>query len=282
MIKINSRLKKALGIFAVCYVGFCALVYVYPRPFFYNPITAPSDIKKARKDGFNAVRQDYASEDGTPLYGWYAKPREKNGKLVIFMHGNSYHIETFYHKLLPFLKEGYAVFMPEYRGFGGIKGTISQKNLAADAVAAVKFANMLGYKNKNIIVYGFSLGTFMAADSVYRLQEKGKFSALVLEAPFDNIVNAARHSVPLPLPFGIIVRDKYDTFSIIDKIQTRLLIMTGTKDKTVPSELSKNLYNQAVKPKKLIIYEGGAHSNLYDYNNPKDILNWLKKTDEKA
>lgn len=282
MVKINSGLKKALGVVAVCYIVFCALVYTYPRPFFYNPITAPSDIEKARKDGFNAVQLNYASEDGTPLYGWYAKPLEKNGKLVIFMHGNSYHIETFYHKLLPFLKEGYAVFMPEYRGFGGIKGAICQQNLAADAVAAVKFAHTLGYQNQNIIVYGFSLGTYMAANSVYQLQDKGRFNALVLEAPFDNIVSAARDCVPLPLPFETIVRDKYDTFSIIDKIQTRLLVMTGTKDKTVPCELSKNLYNQAVKPKKLIIYEGGAHSNLYDYNNPKDILNWLKKTDEKA
>lgn len=282
MAKFKTRLKRIIGITAACYVAFCALVYFYPQPFFYNPITKPSDLEKARKDGFNAVRLDYASADGTPLYGWYAKPLEKNGRLIIFMHGNSYHLETFYHKVQPFLKEGYAVLMPEYRGFGGIKGTIRQQNLSADAIAAVKFANTLGYKNKDIVVYGFSLGTYLAANSIYHLQDRGKFSALVLEAPFDNIVSAARHAVPLPLPFEKIVCDKYDTFSFIDKIQTRLLIMSGTKDKTVPCDLSKKLYAQAAKPKKLIIYEGGEHSNLYDYNNPKDILNWLKKTDEKA
>ncbi len=284
MIRYKSNLKKILAVALIGYVAVCAFIYFCPQFFFYNPNTKPSDIEKARKDGFAAVHLNYVSEDNTPLYGWYAKPKakEKNGKIIIFMHGNSYHLETFHQKVLPFFKEGYAVFMPEYRGFGGIEGTLSQKNLSADALAAVKFVNNLGYKNQDIIVYGFSLGTYMATNSVYRLQEKEPFSALILEAPFDNIVNVAKHSVPFILPHNLVVRDKYDTFSIINKIKTRLLVMTGTKDKTVPHQLSKNLYNQAANPKELIIYEGGAHSNLYDFNNPKDILNWLKKTDEKA
>lgn len=64
---------------------------------------------------------------------------------------------------------------------------------------------------------------------------------------------------------------------MINKINTRLLIMGGSKDPTIPVELAENLYEHAVQPKKLIIYEGGKHSNLFNYRNDKDILNWLSK-----
>ena len=53
--------------------------------------------------------------------------------------------------------------------------------------------------------------------------------------------------------------------------------MGGTKDTTVPVRLAENLYNHAAEPKKLIIYKGGKHSNLFNYRNDKDVLNWLEE-----
>ena len=110
------------------YVLFCVAVYVYPEAFFYGPSSKKSDITKARQNGYPAEEVSFKSADGTELPAWYTKPGKQN-KIVVFMHGNSYNVEKFYNKMIPFVKAGYGTFMPEYRGFGGIKGRITQANL---------------------------------------------------------------------------------------------------------------------------------------------------------
>ena len=58
--------------------------------------------------------------------------------------------------------------------------------------------------------------------------------------------------------------------------------MGGSDDPTIPIQLAKRLYKKAVEPKELIVYEGGKHSNLYDFKNYNDILAWLKGDNEKT
>ena len=140
--------------------------------------------------------------------------------------------------------------MPEYRGFGGIKGKITQTNLEADALAAVRYLHSLGYKNSDIYIYGMSLGSHMAINTVYQLQSSGEFAGLILEVPFDNLVNVVRKRVPSLFPLDMIVRDKYDNIDMISQISARTLIIGGDADTVVPVELAVNLYGHAAGPKK--------------------------------
>ena len=275
MHKVSNFLKKILLILGVAYIAFCLSVYFKQEWFFYNPTDKASDLAIANQAGYPAERVDYKSADGTDLLAWYTKP-QTGKKMIVFMHGNSYNIEKFYTKLIPFVQAGYGTFLPEYRGFGGVKGKIAQNNLTADALAAVAYLYSLGYKNSDIIVYGMSLGSHMATNSVYQLGQDNHFAGLILEVPFTTLVDVARSHVSFPLPFDYIMRDKYDNISKISHINTPLLVMGASEDATVPVELAKKLYQAAVEPKKLIIYDGAAHSNLYDYKNYQDILNWLE------
>ena len=54
-------------VLAGIYGIFCVLVFVYPKPFFYNPTTVRSDINHAHKYGYKAREVTYNSKDGTPL-----------------------------------------------------------------------------------------------------------------------------------------------------------------------------------------------------------------------
>lgn len=269
-------MKKIIALLVVIYGVVCAGVYYYPLPFFYNPSDKPSSLENAHANGYKAQKVEYKSEDGTELLAWYTKPAAKNKKIIVFMHGNSYNIETFYYKLKPFVEAGYATFLPEYRGFGGLKGKVSEANLSMDAIAAIQQLYKLGYKNSDIFVYGMSLGTYMATNAVVELNKNGKFAGLILEVPFDSLLNTAKMQTPVYLPFDWVMKDKYDTAAIIKKINTRLLIMGGTQDPTIPLELAKSLFEQANQPKKMIVYQGGAHSNLFNFRNDRDILKWLK------
>lgn len=242
--------------------------------FFYKPSQQPSELKNAHEYDYPAHEVNYVSADGTKLHAWYTAPLGKN-KIIVFLHGNSYNIEEFYYKLKSFMLDGYGTFLPEYRGFGNIKGKINQKNLEDDALAAIRFLNKHGYKNEDIFLYGMSLGSHMAVHTAYQLQKNGIFAGVILEVPFDNIVNVAKKRAPY-FPLDLLIRDKYDNTKEIAELKSPILIMGAGRDETVPVELAKQLYKHAPHNKKMIIYKNGRHGNLYNFRNDLDILNWIE------
>lgn len=275
-------LKKIITISGITLVSlwsiFCLSVYFYPQIYFYNPSTEKSDIKKAQANNFPAQEVKYKSYDNTELHGWFVEP--KNDKIIVFFHGNSHNIEKFYHKLVPLIKEGYGAFIGEYRGFGGIKGVINEKNLGEDAISAVKYLNSQGYLNKNLILYGMSLGSYTSIHTAYTLGKENKFASLILEVPFDSILNVAKQRVVNLFPFSLIIKDKYDNTQKISQIDVPVFVMAATEDKVVPLKRAEELFILAKEPKKMLVYGAAQHSNLYDFNNWKDILNWLNNNEK--
>ena len=268
--------KRFLVGILIGYVAFCVFAYLFPQYFYYHPLNERPSVEQARRNGYPAGEVEYSAADGTGLYGWMTKPGSRK-KMIIFLHGNSHNIGSFYYKLQPLAQAGYGTFLPEFRGFGGINGALREANLAKDAIAAIEYLNKQGYKNSDIIVYGMSLGSYLASNSVYQLQKNGEFAALILEVPFDSLLNTAKAVVPIPLPLPLIVRDYYDNLPLIEDIKTPLLIMGAENDRTVPVHLAENLFAHANEPKKLIIYPDAEHSNLFDSRNYLDILNWLQE-----
>lgn len=264
----------AVGFLMTAYVVFCGAVYFFPQYFFYNPTNVKADIASPLNDGLKLSEVGYQSSDGIQLYGWIKAP-QKGKKMIVYYHGNSYNIEKFYHKLKPLAQAGYGIFMPEYRGFGGINGEITQKGLEADALSAIEYLHSIGYHNRQIVLYGMSLGShtssYVAANA-----KGGKFAGLILEVPFDSLLNVVKQRIWPLFPFELMVKDKYDNIANIQAIDIPLLIMGGSNDKVVPIERAVNLFNFANEPKEMIVYDGGEHSKLFDFANYKDILSWLK------
>ncbi len=276
---LNKYLRRSGEIALLCYLLFCCSVYFLPQYYFYAPDTSKPDLAQAQSDGFRAEEVTYTSSDGTKLYGWFVKPQTEH-KIVVYFHGNSHNIGAFYNKLIPFIDKGYGVFIGEYRGFGGIAGKLSEANLAADAVAAIDYLNSQGYKNSDMIIYGMSLGSYTAVNTVYEKGKQDKFASLVLEVPFDSVINVVKQRFWPVFPFDLIVKDRYENLVKIKDIDIPVLIMGADKDKVVPVARAKALYNNASEPKKLIIYGGAGHSDLYDYKNYQDILQWLDKNEK--
>lgn len=276
---LKRLLKILLSTALFAYIGFCATVYFCPQLFFYNPSNDVANIQNAHNIGYPAQEVEYQSKDGTELYAWFTKPKT-NFPIVVFMHGNSYNIEKFTHKLIPFVREGYGTMLPEYRGFGGIKGTITQQGLEQDAAAAINWLYSQGYKNQDIILYGMSLGSYTAAYTANRLSNEHSFKSLILEVPFDSLYATAKDAVWIPLPLDIIIRDKYDNLSLIKNLKLPIFVMGAEQDKVVPLARAKKLYNAITSPKEIKIYPKAEHSNLYEYNNYQDILDWLEKNEK--
>ena len=263
----------------IFWCSFCVAVRFFPKYFFYGPSNEKSVVENAQKNYFPATEVYYKSSDNTDLYAWFVKPKANN-KIVVFFHGNSHNIEVFYHKLVPFIENGYGAFIGEYRGFGGIKGKLSQENLGNDAIAAVKYLNDQGYSNDQLILYGMSMGSYTSTNTAATLGKENPFAALILEVPFDSILEVVKQRIIPLFPFELIVKDKFDNTKLIRDIKSPVLIMGATRDKVVPIERAKALFEIANEPKKIIIYQGAGHSSLYNYRNWKDILNWLQDNEK--
>ncbi len=271
-----NLIKKLLSVSIFAYIAFCITAYYRPQWFFYHPDNHLANLENAKANGYNAEVVQYTSQDGTPLYAWYTKP-EKNKKIIVFLHGNSYNIEKFYHKMLPFAEVGYGTFIPEYRGFGNVAGEITQQGLEQDSLAAVRYLYGQGYKNSEIILYGMSLGTHMALYAADSLQKSSPFSAVVLEVPFDNITNVVKKTVQIPLPLDYLIKDKYDNLELAGRLKSPLLLLGARQDRVVPVELAQNLFESAPNPKKIIIYEGCGHNDLHNVRSYRDVMKWLEK-----
>lgn len=271
---MNKRiLYWVIGLILVAYMAFCAAVYVKPQWFFYNPNNNKADINISLSNGLKVQEVTYQAVDGAQLYAWIKAP-QKGKKIIVFYHGNSYNIEKFYEKMKPLVSYGYGIFMPEYRGFGGIKGEITQQNLEQDAMAAIDYLHSLGYYNHQIVLYGMSLGSYMA--SYIASNAKRRYAGLILEVPFDSLLNVVKQRILPIFPFEVLIKDKYDNVANVKNINIPILIMAAENDKTVPMQRAEELFNQANEPKEMLIYQNAQHSNLLEHNNHQDILNWLK------
>ncbi len=282
-------MKKAIKIIVGIVVGYfllCASVYFFPQWYFYHPYDFPGNAENAIAGGLpvqEVVYHDYGKQGGE-AEGWlYLNQNENNNhKMVLFLHGNAYNVEHYYHKTVPLAEAGYSVFIPEYRGFGGQGEKISQQYLEEDAVNAVKYLNSIGFTNENIVVYGMSLGTYTALYATVEQQKNGNFDALILEVPFTTILDTANYHVTFfgvkTVPLDLLVSDVYDNEELIKNVKTRVLIMTTEDDELIPPMQAKKLYQEAPEPKMLKVYHGASHDTLFSLKNYQDILGWLQQS----
>lgn len=277
--KLLRFVKPTAVVVFVMYVGFSLVVYTWPEWFFYHPVAAKPDIARATSLLNDVQEVSYQTPAGKTGYAWYARPKNAR-KAMIFFHGNAYHIGYFLKRVKPFYDAGFAVLMPEYTGFGGLEGVPNQKDLEQDALGAAHFLKAKGFKNKDIVLYGYSLGTYMAVHTAARATDTENmtdpYNAVILEAPFTSIADVADEVSFRLFPVSVLVKDKYDSKSQIDKISTRLFVAHGTRDKTVPFHQGRELYEQAVGNKMFFAVEGATHRNLPEHGFFDAVLRWLK------
>ena len=89
--------------------------------------------------------------------------------------------------------------------------------------------------------------------------------ALILEAPFTSMADAWKQFVPF-LPVSLLLRDRFDSRSVIDRVRMPILFMHGERDRLVGYQLGRSLYAAAPEPKRFEAFPEAGHTNLYDYN----------------
>lgn len=254
------------------YIGICIGVAVMQDRFLYHPNVEKSDILEAKKI-IPTLREVHYPTTSSPYYAFYAPP-QKDYPVVVFLHGNSYHLNTFLSRVKPFIEKGYGILMPEYTGFGGISGDIRQVNLENDVVRFIDFLNKQGYQNNNIILYGYSLGTYLAVHMA--ATTKHPFHAVMLEAPFTSLVDVASETIHHLLPVGLLMKDGYFSIDKIKNVRSPVFIAHGKADNVVPYELGQKLFLSAKSPKTFFSVDTATHRTLPENGFFEAVWDWLQ------
>lgn len=209
-------------------------------------------------------------EKNLKLKAWLIENDFKNKKTLVFFHGNAGNLSNRTYKLNQLSKLDLNIIILAWRSFSGNEGEPSEQNLYNDAKKTIDWLNTRGVKNKNIILYGESLGTGIAVE----LGQTNQFGGIILESPFTSMTNAAKNIYPW-LPVKYLLKDKYDSEKKIKNLQIPILIMHGKKDNIVPFKMGKKLYDLANNPKFFYFTENDDHMMTFDEKLVKTIKNFL-------
>lgn len=221
-------------------------------------------------------RIDYVSADGQPLYAYLlGDPTSAPGLLIAF-HGNA----DLAARLVPWAAEvhrrtGWAVLLPEYRGYGGLTGTPDYPASHRDALAAYRVAReRLGVDSARIAIYGHSLGSAVATE----LAVEHPPAALVLISPFTSARDMAGAMRPFPVSplWGVIGRVKFDTKEKVATLPAPVWVAHGLGDMIIPVRMGKAVHAAARTRGELLLLPGAGHNEV-ELVGGEQYWSWLKR-----
>ena len=200
-------LYLALSSILLAYIIIVLLTYLYQRKLLYHPSEnnyTGDEIQFEYKEVFINVDKEIK------LKSWFLEKDLKKNKTILYFHGNAGDLTNRVHKLNELNKLNVNILIISWRGFSGNQGKPTEKNLYNDARKSVEWLNNIGVENKNITLYGESLGTGVATE----LGQDNSFAGIVLESPFTSIADAAKIYYPY-LPIDLLIKDRYDSLKTV-------------------------------------------------------------------
>ena len=233
-----------------------ALLWFFQRALIYFP---ESELPEPAAVGLpTAETVTFETEDGLTLGGWLIPPRGNvSGYTVIVFNGNAGHRGYRAGLAGQLSARGLAVFLFDYRGYGGNPGLPTETGLARDARAALAaVGRQPGVDVTRIVFFGESLGAAVAV----RLALEFPPAALILRSPFTSLTDTGQHHYPF-LPVRWLLRDRYPTIDRIGRITSPLLVIAGDLDRVVPFLESQEVFDAAPDPKRLIVVRDADHND---------------------
>jgi hypothetical protein len=232
-----------------------AIIWTQQRRLIYFPF---GDVPHPDAIGLEgATPVSFPTADGLTLAGWFVARTDTPEFTAIVFNGNAGN-RAFRAPLADALaRENLAVLLFDYRGFGGNPGSPTEEGLAHDARAARDYVvRRSGANPQRLVYFGESLGTAVATSLAVDYPP----AALILRSPFTSMTDVGRYHYAF-LPVGWLLRDRYATIERISRVRAPILIIGGDKDRIVPVEQTRQLYEAAGDPKSLLVISGADHND---------------------
>lgn len=255
------RLSRSVFVMGMCLlVAACSSIYFLPtKQWVQNP-----------------ARQELAYEDivlihpdGLRLHGWWL-PAQSNAAqpvkgTVYFLHGNAQNISTHMMAVTWLPKQGYNVFMLDYRGFGYSEGKAKLPAVFEDIQLGLDWLSGSERLEGPLIVYGQSIGAAMSSHVLAQQKNQQNYQCAVLEAGFTSYRDAAADVMaqswikffkPVVLP---LLKNASPMQENVANITPPLLILHSQADEIIPYHHGEKNYQAAAEPKQMLTLKDAPH-----------------------
>lgn len=270
---------KAITLLFLFFLQSCGHLFYQPsRDEFYNP--------KQFKLSYEDIH--FKAKDGTKLHGWLLPSQVQPVKgTVVHFHGNAQNITTHFLNLAWLVKQGFNIFIFDYRGYGKSEGKANQEGLYLDALAALEKGKELHKDQGKFIVYGQSLGGIVSLRALADYQDIKEVDLIVMDSTFDSYRDIAWDKLtsrwflypvsPLAL---VAVSDAYASDEVFEKIKIPTLVIVGQRDYIIPAKFGKRIYKGIAAQKKwLWKLPLGGHIDIFHGPNESYRSDFLELVD---
>jgi len=146
-----------------------------------------------------------------------------------------------------------AVYLVNYRGYGGSTGSPSEAALIADAESIYDWVSA---RHDRVAAMGRSLGSGVAT----ALATRRALERLILITPYDSIANVAADHFSW-LPVQRLIRDRYDSLARIGRVQVPVLAVVAEHDEVVLRARSDALIAAIPQSARHVLMIAGATHN---------------------
>lgn len=215
------------------------------------------------------------ASDSTRLRGWLLNPKAPRGSLIYF-YGNTETVRDWEYRLF-WLADRFdlTVLAVDYRGYGFSDGSPTAEKLMQDATVIYDtLIQYLGSERKPVLVYGRSLGSFVAVDLASRRHVDG----MILEGTVTSLADALpsfKRFAPWYIRWAISLQLGEDLQRLkrpvdqIRQLSVPVLVIQGEKDELFPAALAQKMYEASpAKVKRWCPVPGAGHNSLSIYDQP--------------
>jgi len=255
---IQRALIRLIGMLLLIVTAGCSSLFLHPSRVMQE---SPAVKMFSHRDVV------FQASDGMVLHGWYFPAANPRGSILV-LHGNAENLSTHVHSVLWLVKEGFNLFIIDYRGYGWSGGEKSLEGAHLDAAAALeKLFDMPETDQDRVVVLGQSLGGSIAVYTVVHSPRKDRIRALVIDSAFSSYRRIAREKMndiwitwPFQYPFSWTMTDNNSAEKWIGKVSpVPVLILHGLDDPIVPTHHGRMLFDAARQPKELWLTATPGH-----------------------
>ena len=263
MDKTKKILKWVIGIVFFLYLVICCFYYFSQEKMLFN---TSAKLKKEHVFKFSAPFEEryITMSDKKKLNGVLFKAKKSKG-LILWFPGGRGMIDSIGVDSPAYTNLNYDLFVLNFRGYGKSEGKITSEEQFNEDMQTVYTYFKKEYKEQNIILFGYSIGTGPAASVAANNNPK----MLVLQAPYFSMESLAQNNFYY-LPVSLLSRYEFPISSYIKKAKCPVVIIHGDKDTKIPAENSSYILKKFLKPKdQLVILKNQGHN---DYLKNNDYL----------
>lgn len=218
---------------------------------------------------------------------WKIKAQSSKGIIILF-HGYSGCKSGLLKQANAFLEMNYSVFLVDFMGCGETRGRITTVGYFEAEQVKSAFDYIYNDGEKNIILYGTSMGATAILRAVSECDVNPE--KMILECPFSSLYKTVKNRfemMGLPaFPMAELIvfwggfQNGFNGFShnpaeYSKEIYQPVLLMHGKEDKKVSLEEIHSIYSNLKGKKKLKIFDNTAHENYL----VKNEISWKKEAE---